>query len=89
MTRFIRVAVVGVASLLFLAACGGDDESPTTPGATSAGITNVTVGSANFPKASCLPRSTPPRSRERASRSSGSSASVPVRLPTGSCRVAI
>ncbi|MGH8836129.1 MAG: glycine betaine ABC transporter substrate-binding protein [Actinomycetes bacterium] len=54
MTRFIRVAVVGVASLLFLAACGGDDESPTTPGATSAAITNVTVGSANFPESELL-----------------------------------
>ncbi|MGH8834559.1 MAG: glycine betaine ABC transporter substrate-binding protein [Actinomycetes bacterium] len=54
MTRFIRVAVVGVASLLFLAACGGDDESPTTPGATSAGITNATVGSANFTESELL-----------------------------------
>lgn len=54
MTRFIRVAVAGVASLLFLAACGGDDEEPTTPGATSAGITNVTVGSANFPESELL-----------------------------------
>jgi osmoprotectant transport system substrate-binding protein len=53
MTRFIRVAVVGVASLLFLAACGGDDESPTT-GATSAGIKNVTVGSANFTESEVL-----------------------------------
>jgi osmoprotectant transport system substrate-binding protein len=55
MTRFIRVAVVGVASLLFLAACGGDDESPTT-GATSASpsIKNVTVGSANFPESELL-----------------------------------
>jgi hypothetical protein len=50
MTRFIRVAVVGVASLLFLAACGGDDETPSSGGTTSpAGVQNVTVGSANFP----------------------------------------
>ena len=35
MTRFIRVAVVGVASLLFLAACGGDDETPSSGGTTS------------------------------------------------------
>src|SRR5262245_38578764 len=55
MTRFIRVAVIGVASLLFLAACGGDDESPTA-GATSASpsIKTVTVGSANFPESELL-----------------------------------
>ena len=55
MTRFIRVAVVGVASLLFLAACGGDDETPSGAGTTSpAGVENVTVGSANFPESELL-----------------------------------
>jgi len=55
MTRFIRVAVVGVASLLFLAACGGDDETPSSGGTTSpAGVQNVTVGSANFPESELL-----------------------------------
>jgi osmoprotectant transport system substrate-binding protein len=67
---FIRTAVA-VSAVLALTACGGDD--PLGGGDAGGGsapdkVDSLTVGSANFPRAGCWPRSTPKRWRPRTSR---------------------
>jgi osmoprotectant transport system substrate-binding protein len=51
MRRTIRAAAIGLAALLTLAACGGDDDNPLeTSGDSGSAGAAVTVGSANFPE---------------------------------------